>query len=157
MFCPKCREHKPLTEFRANPHWCNVCTDKSNARSYAWRAANPGRATANNRAWQLRHPEVVRATTVKGKYKIDFYKVWEEQEGLCALCYKPMLQVGKEPTSVCVDHDRACCSGKKSCGNCVRGLIHFSCNLVLGYAKDDPYTLQKAVEYLERWRDRRDA
>lgn len=67
------------------------------------------------------------------------------QGGGCAIC-------GATPTPaevLHVDHDHACCpSRKKSCGKCVRGLLCSRCNLMIGYAKDDPTVLRQAVTYL---------
>lgn len=151
------RRGKPLSR-------CKICTnednaaraaanpEKHNARSRAWREAHPGRASEIARAWQLRHPEQFKQIVQKRRFNIDFNAMWEAQQGLCACCNKPMLRKGREPTSACVDHDRSCCGGKKSCGKCVRGVIHRNCNLVLGYAKDDPHVLRSAIEYLERAR-----
>jgi hypothetical protein len=31
-----------------------------------------------------------------------------------------------------VDHDHACCPGRQSCGECVRGFVHHSCNIGIG-------------------------
>lgn len=49
-----------------------------------------------------------------------------------------------------VDHDHACCAGKRSCGKCVRGLLCLSCNTTLGINNDDPARLRAAADYLER-------
>lgn len=145
--------------------WCKLCTNadniaraaadpqKHNARSKAWREANPEKWLATVRAWQARNPEKVEAARKQvkdNKYGIDFDALWKAQKGLCACCGGPMQPKGREMDSVCVDHDRTCCPGKKSCGKCVRGLIHWSCNLILGYAKDDPKILRYAAEYIER-------
>lgn len=48
-----------------------------------------------------------------------------------------------------VDHDHSCCSGVKSCGKCVRGLLCGNCNLFLGFLKDDTKKMRKAIEYIE--------
>jgi hypothetical protein len=56
------------------------------------------------------------------------------QGGVCALCQKPERashQSGKLKL-LAVDHDRACCPGDRSCGQCIRGLLCFSCNVTLG-------------------------
>lgn len=52
-------------------------------------------------------------------------------------------------TMLAVDHDHACCSGTKTCGKCVRGLLCDRCNQALGQMRDDPERLRKAAEYLE--------
>jgi hypothetical protein len=142
--CKACINGANLDRQAANP-------EKYNARTNAWRKKNPGRASAISRAWQLRHPEQFKAQVYRNRFKIDFAALWDAQKGLCACCDKPMLREGKDPTSVVADHDSACCPGKKSCGRCVRGLIHRNCNLVLGYAKDDIEVLRSAANYLERW------
>lgn len=143
--------------------WCKRCTnehnlarasedpEKHNARAKAWREANPEKWRATVRAWQKRNPERDLQNRRRFVYKIDFDALWEAQGGLCASCHRPMVRGGRDQNSACVDHDRRCCPGKKSCGKCVRGVIHRNCNLVLGYAKDDLRVLRSAIEYLERW------
>lgn len=141
--CKACHIAYCVARASANP-------EEHNARSRAWREAHPGRASSISRAWQLRHPEKFRQSVRRGKYNIDFESLWVAQSGLCACCHQPMLREGKDWNSVCVDHDRSCCSGKKSCGKCVRGLIHWGCNMLLGYAKDSPDLLRFAANYLDR-------
>jgi Recombination endonuclease VII len=169
--CTKCEQDKDeKDDFHKDSRtgkprsWCKLCTnadniaraaanpEKHNARSKAWRDANPERWSATVRAWGLRNPEKLEASRHRSQYKIEFEALWQAQNGMCASCHEPMLRDGKEVNSVCVDHDRSCCPGHKSCGKCVRGLIHRNCNLVLGYAKDNVRVLQCAIEYLERWR-----
>jgi hypothetical protein len=48
-----------------------------------------------------------------------------------------------------VDHDHSCCPGKKSCGKCIRGVVHMACNIALGLMKDDPVMLRSAARYVE--------
>lgn len=56
------------------------------------------------------------------------------QHGLCEIC-------GKE-SRMCLDHDHA--TGK------ARGWLCRQCNSGIGFLKDDPVILQKAIEYLGR-------
>lgn len=167
--CSKCSTEKDDSEFyvykKTGKLWgkCKTChvaecvaraaadPEKHTARTRAWRAAHPGRASEISRAWQLRNPEKAKQIARKGTFNIDFNAMWEAQKGLCACCGGPMLRAGREMASVCVDHDRSCCSDRKSCGKCVRGLVHWSCNLVLGYAKDDLNVLRGVLAYLEKW------
>lgn len=143
--CKSCHVSEGVARAAADP-------EKHNARSKAWREANPKKWVATVRAWQQRNPEKVEANVKRYQYKIDFNRMWEAQGGLCSCCGTPMDRGGRGKTSVCVDHDRSCCPGRKSCGKCVRGLIHWSCNLVLGYARDNPEVLRLAADYLERSR-----
>ncbi|KUN03186.1 hypothetical protein AQI95_24675 [Streptomyces yokosukanensis] len=71
------------------------------------------------------------------------------QGGGCAIC---RVAPG-EGTSLAVDHDHACCPGrKKSCGECLRGLLCEDCNRVLGMFRDDPARFESAIGYLARGR-----
>jgi hypothetical protein len=58
----------------------------------------------------------------------------EAQGGLCALC--------REAPAVHVDHDHK--TGK------VRAILCEPCNGGLGQFKDNPRTIERAIEYLER-------
>ena len=141
--CKACGLPKDDTEFDVSPirHLacprCQSCVKRSRV--------------VGSLAWQARNPEKVKSDAYRGRYGIDFDAIWQEQEGLCALCHEPLLRTGIEPLSVAVDHDRACCPGPKSCGKCVRGLIHRRCNLLLGYAEDDTDNLEGLRGYLEKW------
>lgn len=81
----------------------------------------------------------VKKSAIKRKYGIDweqFMQMYEDQEGLCAICKK-------EPTKdqmLSIDHSHQ--TGK------VRGLLCGPCNRALGLFKDNPETLQTAKEYV---------
>ena len=68
----------------------------------------------------------------------EYDSMLSRQRGRCAGCHRPCAS-GKR---LGVDHDHVT---KK-----VRGLLCLSCNLALGYAKDDPTTLKRLARYLER-------
>lgn len=53
----------------------------------------------------------------------DYARMLAEQDGKCRICVQPPRK-----NRLHVDHDRACCPGKTSCGECVRGLLCVSCN-----------------------------
>lgn len=76
-----------------------------------------------------------------------FDKMMEEQGHLCAMCGEPFGDKGLRPV---IDHDHNCCSGKKTCGKCLRGIIHHGCNVAIGLFKDDPSALRVAADYLEK-------
>jgi len=71
----------------------------------------------------------------------------EAQGGVCAIC----AGAPKDGPSLHVDHDHACCPGrKKSCGQCLRGLLCEDCNRVLGMFRDDTTRFEAAIRYLKR-------
>lgn len=128
---------------------CNQCV---NANNRARRKANPEDAKLKDRTRYARDRERIRERTRRGNFQTDLENLWIKQDGCCKLCGEPMLRAGKDSRSVCVDHDRSCCARHKSCGRCVRGLLHLRCNALLGHALDNPQLLRKAAEFLERWR-----
>jgi hypothetical protein len=48
---------------------------------------------------------------------------------------------GRELVQAHIDHNHACCSGRKACGNCVRGLLCRRCNLLLGMVESEPHLI----------------
>lgn len=68
----------------------------------------------------------------------DYNKMFEEQEGCCAICGSHQSEQ-KRP--LCVDH----CHETKV----VRGLLCDSCNMGLGKFFDSPLLLENAIKYLQ--------
>jgi len=180
-WCSRCRQTKLRAEFPKTGGYCKPCLSeysraryRSNAdgtrdRQLAWarenrdrvnelrriRRANPeyrARERALDRERdRLRHPD----RWIKTHYKLtreQWDALLEAQGGKCAICGRTdPLGIGKT-NGFHVDHDHACCPGKKSCGKCVRGLLCNHCNPMLGHADDDPAILRSAADYLDRWR-----
>lgn len=68
------------------------------------------------------------------------------QGGVCAICRRPP---GVSEDILYVDHDHACCrQERKSCGECVRGLLCGECNRGIGKFHDDPDRLLAAATYV---------
>ena len=115
--------------------------------------------------WAIRHREAGlrlgrkptsveqrRAYRLKEIYKLtpgQFDEMLAAQGGKCAVCgtTKPG-GMGRFH----IDHDHACCPYNKNygkvCGKCTRGLVCFSCNQMIGYAKDNTDILMAGVTYL---------
>lgn len=101
--------------------------------------------------WASEHPEAIHRYR-RNRYNVQFQDLWAKQKGLCALCGDPMVLTGKGAKSVVIDHDHACCPGSRgrSCGSCVRGLLHSKCNMLLGVVENNRDLLKAAEQYLVR-------
>lgn len=97
------------------------------------------------------HPREARDTHLRSLYNItleQYEAMVESQDGKCAACDQV------PSTTLHVDHDHSCCSGKKSCGVCVRGLLCRNCNAGAGILGDSPARLRGLADYLEHHADR---
>lgn len=142
--CPKCGETRPANQFYKNSRtlsglavWCKPC---SAAVDKARRAAET--------------EEVRWRNALRSSFKItpeQWMEMFEAQGGVCKICKKPETHRSaktKKVQRLAVDHNRKCCPGSKTCGKCVRGLLCFVCNTLLGKLDDDPEVLEEAARYL---------
>lgn len=133
-----------------------------------WRAKNPDKVAAygvgqaaRNRAWRERKkatdPDGLRrrnrASLIKTKFGLtldQFDALVLAQGGLCAICKRPeTAQQRGILLPLSIDHDRRCCPGDRSCGQCIRGLLCLRCNRMLGEAQDSIETMRAGIAYLE--------
>lgn len=128
---------------------CKACNKIRNNKPSYKKAQYKRRRTAKVRLWTADY-------NLKYKYGISLQKYTEltkKQGGLCAVCNKPpTVKTGKNGSNkLVVDRDHNCCSGKHSCGKCVRGLLCSLCNKALGLLRDDAEALNNAIKYLESY------
>lgn len=126
--CADCGLVKPLTEFhpsgrgyRAN---CKVC-----------------------RARRDRQDKLRRFYNITPEH---YATLLEKQGGVCGICGEEEKLRDKNDVvmSLAVDHDHSCCPGAKTCGNCIRGLLCYRCNIAIGMLNDDERLLRNAITYL---------
>lgn len=106
-------------------------------------------ATVRNQANPHRH-DIYRKSHLKKTYGISFEEfdaLLVKQGNGCAIC-QTSVPGGKGTWHI--DHDHSCCSGRKSCGKCIRGLLCQRCNAGLGHFGDNRESLRKAISYLEK-------
>lgn len=106
------------------------------------------RELAGRRMFRVLNPEKAKQQDRKGNLKTifgisveDYDRLFEFQNGLCAICGKPESAIlfGK-PKRLAIDHDHD--SGQ------VRGLLCSRCNTAIGLMNDDVDILEKAQDYL---------
>ena len=103
---------------------CKKCVSKQYATTHAVSKKTKEQKQANHR---LRKYGVTRE---------DYASMMDSQGGVCVICAKGCDTHGH----LCVDHDHA--TGE------VRGLLCHRCNAGLGYFKDDPILMQRAIGYV---------
>lgn len=133
--CTKCCEERPTSEYNRDASrkdgLCNRCRSCRQSEQRARYQADP----------EMKHRIGMRRFSLTPE---DYADLLTRQGGLCALCGRPPK--GKR---LMVDHDHGCCPGRaKSCGECVRGLLCFNCNVGLGNLGDSVPMLYRAISYL---------
>ncbi|MCE5292915.1 MAG: endonuclease VII domain-containing protein [Nocardiaceae bacterium] len=123
-------------------------TNKPRLRAAAAKRDKENRAhnQATQRAWRAKVPEQLQLRRRIQLYKMsvaEFETRLAAQKGRCAAC-----ETSFEDQTPHVDHDHACCPGKRSCGKCVRGLLCRRCNWILGQARDDAKLLGRVANYI---------
>jgi hypothetical protein len=148
--CNKCQVTKPIEGFFKDAAMSDghstICKECKRQNVYAWREKNKEKYNADQRAYLAAHPEMRYGVEIKRRYGCtleQYNEMLVKQEGKCALCdtlHNPAIKKGR----LYVDH---CHSGGQ-----VRALLCGACNSMLGYAKDDPAVLAKAIDYLAKHR-----
>ena len=155
--CPDCRKEglgpKPISSFcksRNTSDGLNViCRAHASRHTAEWQRENREKAKEKYRRFHARHPERRRETHAKWRYKITpqrYDQMLKDQGGVCAICLRPC----STGLRLAVDHDRSCCPGLKSCGQCIRGLLCRDCNTTLGKMLDSVESLARAITYLNK-------
>lgn len=160
---------KPYSEFnrssRNKDGYQYACREHANATCRDWAKKYPEKNRAKGVRFREASPVATRRIAVRAYLK-RFYNItpeqydqlFEQQSGKCCVCPLSLISqtdetrefLGQPPNEVGrVDHDHQCCPGPKSCGKCIRGLLCFDCNVLLGKAKDDTQILLNAVRYLD--------
>lgn len=147
---------------RATEKWREKNKESIALKSKIWREKNKDRLKQKTKEWIQNNPErhkknmrryfsikknkeklynAVRKNALKNRYNLtesDYEQMLKEQNGVCAIC-------GREPQKrkLAVDH---CHKSNK-----IRGLLCVTCNLGVGYLKDDVSLLKMAIAYLQKY------
>lgn len=158
-FCSRCKINKNNDNFYTNTSrkdglatYCIECQNEYSRLRYASPDQYKQRKMSEKEN-KIKRKGSSRKWYLKSTYNltIDQYnKMLINQSGLCDICE---VQITSEKYFD-VDHDHSCCSGYKSCGNCVRGLICFNCNSVLGHSKDSINILEKTITYIKKYHNK---
>lgn len=138
--CGMCSTEKPHSEFHKDRR------GKNGLSAYC-KACNISRS----RKWRDDNPEGGKDSDLRSKFKLSlgrYKEILDAQGGVCTICG----EADKSGRALAVDHDHACCPGKKSCGKCVRSLLCMNCNRGLGHFRDNVDVMRSAIDYIESHR-----
>lgn len=111
--------------------------EKIRKRCKEWDKENPGKHHLYQRQSRLKK---------LGKTLADYDQMFEQQNGVCAICGQPETQIDKRKGKIkdlSVDHNHK--TGQ------VRKLLCYKCNMLLGYANEDIKILSCVIEYLREY------
>lgn len=106
--------------------------DEKSARNATWYAVNRREINVRRAAFRAEHRAEFRARQVLDLYTLsseEYDAILVAQGGACADCRQPETRTTRgRIRNLAVDHDHACCPGKRSCGKCLRGIVCGACN-----------------------------
>lgn len=104
------------------------------------------------RGWCRKHyhseyfyPEYIKKNKVyvRRTYKINKDKYSEMMSSGCMVC--------GSTENLCIDHDHSCCPNRKSCGECIRGVLCSKCNFAEGYLDGNVERVLALADYLIKY------
>ena len=150
--CVRTRANRQRRLRRADPEYraAELATDRAareRARAERYKSDPEYRARADVIAQfslKGRHPlEASKIRVLWTRYRLrepDFYRLlaWQNDQCPCGEPFGPLH--GARALVPHVDHDHRCCPGgsSKTCGRCVRGLLHSSCNVLVAMIESHP-------------------
>jgi len=169
--CKRCKANKEASLFPKNKamkdglhYYCKECTRSASLKQY-----HAGRAMLSedsdfaeretlcqscnilkkNKHFGVNNRAMTECTSCQNfrrrasRYSLTKEKLAQMLEGGCNSC--------GSFEKLCVDHDHSCCSGNKSCGNCVRGILCKDCNTLEGLLLSNKNRLPLLQNYLSKW------
>ena len=120
-----------VTEFDQKMKRCSKCRIEKLAHHF-YKGSTPG--SLMSKCKDCRKPQTKQVTKLKTKHLPP-----EDPDYQCPICDSKSTEIGRNGSWV-MDHDHT--TGE------YRAYICHGCNVGLGYFKDDPVILQKAIDYL---------
>ena len=135
--CKICGSTEYYQSWKTQKNWkraylhrrCKPCNRKALKKSAHKSLKGIPRTKYNRLQWLL---------SKYGLTQEGYQKIWDDQNGLCAICKKP--EGGTKITRFCVDH----CHDT----GIVRGLLCSACNMGIGGLRHDIEFLETATQYL---------
>ena len=97
---------------------------------------------------RVRRAAIEHLSDMKKKFGITttMYAMLYKSPAVCQICGSPDSIVSGKKQRLVIDHDH---KREDEGPACIRGILCHQCNLMLGYAEDNPAMLRAAADYLE--------
>jgi hypothetical protein len=149
--CNKCGVEKELSKFYKQTHgkfgvdsYCKECRKEANRKSY-----NPEVKKQYHDSHKLEHNQQ-RMLKLYGVTLEQYQLMFQEQNGVCAICGQPETAIYKRNGNVAIKNlsiDHVHKTGK------VRSLLCYRCNYILALVNDNFKITQQATDYLKKHQD----
>lgn len=110
----------------------------ANRRRYRQTAKGKATLARSNKYWNSLNRKSYSLFVRYGITLEDKEKIYLSQNGICALCEKPLPEDFKV---ACIDHNHQT--------DKIRGLVHRICNFIIASEENDPGMYEKVVKYLK--------
>ena len=140
------REKNKLREQERKKNWYEKNRVEITKRRAAYFQLNKAAIVLHNKAYQKERPLMRRKHELKYNYGLTpevYSQMLQEQNNGCKICglVFALEYKGVKKDRPHVDHDHA--------SNLIRGILCHSCNLALGFVKDNVDLLKKMMDYLK--------
>jgi hypothetical protein len=142
------KENKEYIDLKRK-EWALAHPKKVKRAQRNWTKRNRDKILKRNREIRAEHPERARNHHLKFAFGItldDYNKMFQTQNGLCAICGQPETKIDKQKNKLrvlSVDHNHT--TGQ------IRSLLCDRCNLGIAFFKDNAEILSSASNYLNKW------
>lgn len=134
-WCPDCQNYRPVSEFSKRygrrTGLSSYCRKHTTERRLKFRESHIEKEKQTQNIWYHKNKkrlQLSRRISSYGITAVQFFDLLNYQNNKCAICNEPF----ENSKNTHIDHDHKCCSGKRSCGKCIRSLLCQSCNWILG-------------------------
>lgn len=136
---------------------------KTKAQGIEWKLNNPDKVKENKKRFRENNPESIKKSIQKcweengDQYRITYWRHWlKKKYGLTEERYYEILENQEYRCAICKSFEKDSRKGRFCVDHChdtniIRGLLCFSCNVMLGNANDRIDLLREAIIYLKKF------
>ncbi|GGP76622.1 endonuclease domain-containing protein [Streptomyces melanogenes] len=124
---------------------CPCCGGENERKFAPQRDGNPYFYWCDSAKCRADQEFIRKRAALHGMTLEQYGEILERQGRRCPVCAE---HLGKFNRNTVIDHDHEHCNRPYSCGECVRGILHRSCNSLISKLERDPDMFDRIREYL---------